>query len=430
MGNAYAKFKFDVGDIIDTFGRNLMIIDRKYVDKISYKNGKEYNVHYKYYKYRCLDCKNEDWLIEYLLTSEKQHYGCNACCNPPRKLVVGVNDIATIAPWMIKYFINPNDVTKYFKFSKEKVNMLCPDCGRKHITTPHNVYNNHGLTCPCQDGWSYPNKFMYAMLEQIGVNFQAEKMFNWSDERKYDNYIEYKGMKIITEQHGQQHYFKQFSKNGRTVEEEKENDEYKYHLAMSNGIDKYFVIDSSISSMEYMRKSIEESKLLVLLDKTSDDINWIVCDEFASSNLVKKICIYKQEHSNVLLRDIANIHHISYKTVLDYIKKGSKLGWCSYELFDDLRMLREQGKVITNQRPIHCISDGKYYRCSTEFVQEYEKEYGKRLNARNIRAVCEGKRNYVNNLKFEYITQEEFNNIKTATPELVIGEFFKLKETA
>lgn len=70
MGNAYAKFKFDVGDIIDTFGRNLMIIDRKYVDKISYKNGKEYNVHYKYYKYRCLDCKNEDWLIEYLLTSE------------------------------------------------------------------------------------------------------------------------------------------------------------------------------------------------------------------------------------------------------------------------------------------------------------------------------------------------------------------------
>ena len=63
-------------------------------------------------------------------------------------------------------------------------------------------------------------------------------------------------------------------------------------------------------------------------------------------------------------------------------------------------------------------------------IEKYEKEYGKKLDARNIRHVCESKRNHVNNLKFEYITQEEFNNIKSTTPELVIGECFKLKETA
>lgn len=423
------KAKYEIGDIISTFDRNLEIIDKECRETIRHKNNKPYKNNRFYYKYRCLDCGNEDWIVGYSLYS--QHCGCNACCIPPRKLVVGINDVGTTAPWMTKYFVNSSDSTKYFKFSKAKVDMICPDCKRVHKNKSiHDVYHNGSLTCPCQDGWSYPNKFMYAMLEQIGVNFQAEKIFDWSDERKYDHYIEYKGMKIITEQHGQQHYFKQFSKNGRTVEEEKENDEYKYHLAMNNGIDKYFVIDSSVSSMEHMKKSIDESKLLMLLDKTSDEINWVACDEFALSNLVKKICIYKQEHPNVVLRDIADIFHIGYKTVLDYVKKGSKLGWCSYELFDDLRMLREQGKVITNQRPIHCISDGKYYRCSTEFVQEYEKEYGKHLNARNIRAVCEGKRNHVNNLKFKYITQEEFNNIKSVTPELVIGEFFKLREIA
>ena len=64
------------------------------------------------------------------------------------------------------------------------------------------------------------------------------------------------------------------------------------------------------------------------------------------------------------------------------------------------------------------------------FVSEYEKEYGKHLQVRNIRSVCQGKINHVNNLKFEYITQEEFNNTKLATPELVFGEFFKLRETA
>ena len=64
------------------------------------------------------------------------------------------------------------------------------------------------------------------------------------------------------------------------------------------------------------------------------------------------------------------------------------------------------------------------------FVSKYEEEYGKHLQARNIRSACQGKRNHVNNLKFEYITQEEFNNIKLKTPDLVVGDFFKLKETA
>ena len=71
--------------------------------------------------------------------------------------------------------------------------MICPDCNRIHKNKLiHDVYNNGLLTCPCQDGWSYPNKFMYSLLEQIGVDFQAEKIFDWSDGRKYDDYIEYK----------------------------------------------------------------------------------------------------------------------------------------------------------------------------------------------------------------------------------------------
>ena len=72
----------------------------------------------------------------------------------------------------------------------------------------------------------------------------------------------------------------------------------------------------------------------------------------------------------------------------------------------------------------------KYYRSANLFVNLYEKEHGKHLQARNIRSVCQGKRNHVNNLKFEYISQEEFNNIKHKSPELVMGDFFKLKEIA
>ncbi len=93
-------------------------------------------------------------------------------------------------------------------------------------------------------------------------------------------------------------------------------------------------------------------------------------------------------------------------------------------------MLREQNRTVSREIPIHCVSTNKYYRSINIFVSEYEKEYGKHLQVRNIRSVCQGKINHVNNLKFEYITQEEFNNTKLATPELVFGEFFKLRETA
>ena len=430
MGTAYGRFRFNIGDFVNTFGRNLIVIDRKYVDKIRYKNGKPYNSHQKYYKYRCLDCGNEDWILEYLLVAKKP-IGCNACCSIPQKLVVGVNDITTTAPWMVKYFKGgENEARKYFKYSKDKLEMVCPDCNRIHIKSPHNIYGNKGISCPCGDGWSYPNKFVYALLEQVNVNFETEKHFDWSEGRIYDDYIEYVGMKIITEQHGIQHYERGFNSESRTLEEEIENDKLKKKLAIANGITHYIEINSSYSDMDFMKNSIISSGLLELLNTNHSSIDWTKCHEFATSNLIKKICLYKENNHNVSLKDISEMFHIAYGTAIKYIKKGSKLGWCSYELFDDLRMLREQGKIITNQRPIHCISDGKYYRGSTEFVDEYEKQYGKHLDSRNIRKVCEGKRNHVNNLKFEYITQAEFNSIKSKTPELVIGEFFKLKEIA
>lgn len=328
MGAAYGQFKYNINDIITTFERNLTIIDKKYVNKFYYKNEKKYTSHLKYYKYKCLNCGNEDWIREFLL-NDTQHCGCNACCIPPRKLVAGINDISTTNPWMIKYFENSDDASKYFKFSKNKVNMICPDCKRIHQNVRiYDLYRNKGLNCPCQDGWSYPNKFMYSLLEQLNVHFEVEKIFTWSDNRIYDDYIEYNDLKIITEQHGLQHYKKSTDFNNRSLKEEQENDKYKQELAINNNIDKYYVFDTSISSVEYIKESIIKSDFLSMFGKTPNDINWDLCDEFATSNLVKDICVYKNNNPIIPLREIAKIFHISYGTTIRYIKKGSLYGWC------------------------------------------------------------------------------------------------------
>ena len=52
--------------------------------------------------------------------------GCPVCKS--FKVVKGYNDIATTAPWMIKYFSNKDDAYKYTMKSSNKVLTKCPNC--------------------------------------------------------------------------------------------------------------------------------------------------------------------------------------------------------------------------------------------------------------------------------------------------------------
>lgn len=424
MNNKYLpKFKLEIGDKVNSYDRNLEIINCEYRPRISYKNGKPYNKNEKWYKYKCLKCGNEDWILETALC-DNQHIGCNVCSTRPKKVVPGINDIPTTAPWMAKYFENPEDATKYCKTTKQKIDFVCPDCGRHHTKAIGTVYANHNLSCPCQDGWSYPNKFMHSVLEQIGVNFETEKSFDWSKGKIYDDYIEHNGLKIITEQHGKQHYEREINKNGRTIKEEQENDKIKHDLAIQNGIDYYFTIDCRESTKEHIKNSILNSELFSILNINPENINFDKCDKFASSNMAKQVCDYRNEHPNMTMKEIAPLFHVCHDTIRNWVKKGAKLGWCTYEKFDDLKLRYQREDMPVNNCPVHCITTDTYHRSATKFVEYYQSLTGKKLCARNIRSVCTGKRNHVNNMKFEYITQEQFNQLKEKHPDKVYGEIF------
>ena len=50
---------------------------------------------------------------------------------------------------------------------------------------------------------SYPNKFLFSFFEQLGANFTPEKTFDWSENRRYDDYIILpNGETLICENHG------------------------------------------------------------------------------------------------------------------------------------------------------------------------------------------------------------------------------------
>lgn len=422
LGAAFGKFKFSIFEKITTHDRNLIIIDREYRSKIKTKKGRQFIANEKYYLYKCLDCGNEDWIVEYSL-DEKQHCGCNACCVPPKKIVAGINDITTTAPWMVKYFKGgANEASKYSKYSKNAVDFICPDCGRVHTKQIQNVMANGTLSCVCSDSISYPNKFMYALLSELNIQFETEKNFDWSNNRRYDFYIP--KFNTIIEMNGIQHYENHFkrSRNHRTLEEEFENDKFKKNIATENGIVNYFIVDCRKSECEFIKESILFSGLLNIINPENKNISWQNCACFATSNFAKRVCNYKRDNPTVTLHQIAEKFKIAYQTVLRFVKSGNKYNWCNYTLNEDLHMLMATGKVQRGQKPIYCIDTDMFFR-TANLTAQFLSSSDKKFSSRQIRqSITKGKKYF--GYEFKFITQEEFNEVKTKSPSKVVGDFF------
>lgn len=422
-------FKYDIGDLIQTNNRNLKIIDREYRGKnkhVKYYSKKinsykecDYIENQKFYKYRCLNCDNEDWILEQALSSMGK--GCNSCCNAPKKIVKGYNDIATTAKWMIPYLYNKDDAYKYFKHDNRNVKMVCPYCGKIQMKKPKLISVHQSLQCSCMDSVSYPNKFIYEVLRQFNIEFEPEKVFSWSKPKRYDVYFKFNGTKNIIEMHGKQHY-EENSFTARTLENEKINDEYKYTIALQNGIDNYYQIDSSVSSCDYIKNSIIHSGLFELLGITSNDINWIRCDEYATSNTDKEIAEYHEQNPLIGNHELSLLFSVSEDRITRAVNKGIEFGWCSKTMWE----CRKDRNIEHNSKPLFCETDGTYFANSniaSEIMSNGEVKYISSAirKASRLNGKYKGK-------QFKHISREEFNEAKSKFPDKCHGNFFNIKE--
>ncbi len=401
------NFKYEIGDCFSDSKRKILIIGREFRLKEKTKNGKRYNRNEKYYKYRCLLCGNEDWIVEYAVNGKNQKIGCNVCGDMPKKLVQGKNDITATAPWMVKYFIGgEEEASHYFQYQKIKVDMRCPFCGRLHRNRMiGSVCNNHNLTCQCQDGWSYPNKFMFSFFEQLDVKFEVEKQFDWGGKYRYDLYIEYNGLKIICEQNGMQHYKNVPVFSGRNFKDEIVNDENKKKLALDNGIDEYIVLDCRYSTAHYIINSIWNSSLKSIFNLEDKEIDFALCDEFALKNIAKEVCKYKNIHPELNIETIAEIFHISYSTALKYIKIGSSYNWCVYSKDQNIKN-RKYEHGHPSFKPIYCITLNQYFENSKIAQEKLSDQLNEKILIQGIQKSAREGKSY-KNLLFKYVSWEE-----------------------
>jgi very-short-patch-repair endonuclease len=219
--------------------------------------------------------------------------------------------------------------------------MKCPDCG---FEKPMNINNlrNQGFGCPrCSDGKSYPNKFMFNVLDQINNlkiigDFENEKTFNWLLYRfkeklrqgRIDFYLQLNDKEYGIEMDGSFHT-KDNNINGQTKEESKYIDDEKDRLCLEHGI-KIIRINCEKSELEWIKNSIMQSELPKLLNFKENNVNWLKCHEYACSNVLKEAC-QLWDNGNKKITKIANILKLDRHTIAIYLKQGAKLGWCDYK---------------------------------------------------------------------------------------------------
>ena len=334
--------------------------------------------------------------------------------------------IINCEPWMMNYFVDENDAYKYTYSSTKEIKMRCPFCGR---IKPHKIaylYKSKHLPCPCGDGWSYPNKFVYYFLESLHIYFETEKQFEWSQNRIYDDYIVFNNKKIIIENHGEQHY-KDRNDNSKfkKLEFQKNNDSLKKKLALENGIDLYFEIDCRESSINWMKNSIIKSGLLQVLGAEGDVIAWDECAKFASSNMKKYICDYVIQNCNKTYGEIASELKLSYDTVKTTINEGRKIGWITDEIYKYLRTTRYNTSGNKRCKPLYSCEDDMYF-ASAILCEKWFKNKDIKISCQKIATalnkgiICGNKNNKRTLIR---ITKEEFNKTKNESPDKCVGDF-------
>jgi len=284
--------------------------------------------------------------------------------------------------------------------------MKCPNCGHIKTIEPYRILNQ-GFGCPrCSDGVSYPEKFMFSMLEQMNLAFivQLSKItFDWCKDYRYDFYIP--SINGILEANGIQHY--EENKNWKiSLKETQENDQSKHRLAEENNIENYIKINCRKSQLEFIKDNILNSSLNSLFDLSN--VNWLKCHEFACKSLVKIVCnLWCDGIKNPV--ELGRLLKLAETTTRTYLKQGNKLGWCQYDV-------TEQGT-----RKVICITTGKKFDNIVEGVKEYR--IYKCTDSQIIKC-CKGKAHSAGKLEDgtklvwmyyeDYLEQQSKNNIQEA----------------
>lgn len=395
LGEVSGEFKYEIGYI----NGDIQVTDR-YKKIKNRKNRKPENE--KRYKYKCSKCSFNDGDISE--SNLKRGVGCSCCSG--QTVVPEINSIWAKARWMCDEFgLDKNFALTHTCATKEKGVFKCKHCGKEKIISISNVYYRHTIGCTCGDGFSYPEKFMMSVLNQLDIKYitqLSKSNFLWCDKYKYDFYFEYNNKTYIIETHGIQHYEDQWT-DCKSV---KENDNIKFKIAREY-IDEYIVIDCRYSEKEYIKGSILNSKLNEVFNL--NDINWSKCEEYALKNIVKEVANrWNNKKEDEVCLDIANEYGLSRSVINKYLHIATKLKWCNYN--GKMEMAKNCRKIAgVNNKQVEVFENGVSkgtFKSASELERCSRDIFGDVLYTGGISLACRGKRKQYKGYMIKYIEDD------------------------
>jgi len=288
-----------------------------------------------------------------------------------RKVLKGYNDLWTTHPEIAKLLKYPEQGYEISHGTNKKQIVICPEVNCKYEKKVYlfDLINNNGFSCPkCGDGFSYPNKFMFNLLDQLQLSFIPEYSPDWIKPKRYDFYFEIDNKGYIVEMDGAFHN-KDNTLSGMSVQQIKENDKFKDDIAQKNKI-KIVRINCDISDLTYIKNNILKSELTEILNL--EDINWLKCHEYACNSLVKVACdLWNSGLKNT--KEIADKLRCGRSAATRYLKRGVELGWCDYK--------PQKGKQ-RKQKDLILINTKEIFNTIVEASIKYK------INAGNIYNCC------------------------------------------
>ena len=385
--------KLNIKQIRELLKENNYLFDKS-IDISSIKTGRTY-------KFICEQGHVFDSLVSNVFQSGK--FGCPICSG--RRVLKGFNDLWTTHPEYAQLLKNKDDGYKYSFGSNVKLCWVCPDCNNEIIASLSKIICNKHICPLCNSDTSYPEKFISNLLDQLCIYYKKEKIFEWSNNKRYDFYLP--RYDCIIETHGKQHYTKSdFAYcGGKTYEEEQFNDNEKLFLAKEYGkISNYIVLDCRKSDANWIKCSILQSGLLDILQILPYTVDWIECDKFATSNLTKSICEAYERGEDI--KSLCKTFNMSHNSIKSKLKHGSRFNWCTYNPKEaQVKAHKRNGQRIieTMSKPvIQMDMDGNKLN---EFPSIQEAQ--RKLEVSHVWDCIKGKRKSAGGYKWRYKYESE-----------------------
>lgn len=308
---------------------------------------------------------------------------CGVCSG--RKTVKGVNTIEITHPQNLIYFVDIEDAKSHTYGSNEKVDMKCPICNTIRNYSIIKL-NSRGFVCTkCTDNRSYPEKFMYNLLDQLKLKFKSEVIFKWSGKYRYDFVFN----EFIVEMDGLFHKVDN-NMNGTTAEQSKQTDDIKDAIAIENGYE-IIRIEAYESNFLYLKNKVLNSNLKNILNLKYVDWQKLELDIINKSLLLEVSELWKKGTRHF---EIADILHINKQKVTSLLKTSARVGMTNYDPIINKFVYKP---ISSNSVAVKCLNDNKIFYS----MKQAELYYG--IYKNGVGSVCHGERLSVHNLEFDFV---------------------------